>query len=323
MRPGAAADVAALQALVAEAASEEGARQHLRTTAASAAADFAAGTFAFLVAKIDDEVAAVLIYYLLWDVCRCAPYMYLDDLCVSSRYRRRGLAGRLVEAAMERGRECGALALDFQVLHDNSPSLQLFRKLGAEFLHDFVNVSLSGSGLARVADPAFAPAAAGMLVRTAEDRDCGAVAALIRELAEHEGQGANVASGGLPQSCEGLVPCCLVAELHPPLLGGGYSGEPEAGGGIVGVVIMVPCYASWSGRRVVLSALVVTARMRRRGLGCALVQAACRHTAGLGVDMLQWAAIRSSEDAMAFYEKRLGAAVNMTGDWLDGSLSLQ
>mmetsp|Transcript_7871 Transcript_7871/g.28787 ORF Transcript_7871/g.28787 Transcript_7871/m.28787 type:complete len:376 (+) Transcript_7871:104-1231(+) len=323
VRAGGDDDVAALHALVKEAAGAQDALQYLRVTLESTAADFRAGAFSFLVAECGGEVAAVLIHYPLWDVCRCAEYVFIDDVSVAPRFRRRGLAARLVEDLRERGGMYGALAVDFQILRNNEPSLQLFRKLGAAFCDDFFNISLAGEALSRVASASgFACTAGGgrdVVVRRAEPRDGPQISELIQELAAYEGQADSVVAGPLPfdhdrgkESLSRIVVQSLVAEV----CGG------DDGGGLVGVVIFVPCYASWTGRCFVVSALVVRAKLRGSGIGSLLMQAVCRHATDDGVDMLQWSALPTSEAAMTFYQRRLGATVNATGEWVDGSLAV-
>merc|ERR1712125_14714 len=99
--------------------------------------------------------------------------------------------------------------------------------------------------------------------------------ALIKELAEYEGQGQDVIRGRLPFQnpgnlgsgdgvCKPFVHF-LVAVTHDS------TGNTSSVDQVVGLVAFIPCYASWSGRRLRLECLVVPERLRGQGVGSQLM----------------------------------------------------
>lgn len=60
--------------------------------------------------------------------------LYIDALAVHEKFRRRGLAGMLIDAAAERARSMGFSSLSLIVLAENGPARALYAKKG--FVHD-------------------------------------------------------------------------------------------------------------------------------------------------------------------------------------------
>ena len=58
----------------------------------------------------------------------------LHRIVVAPAYRRRGVAAKLITAALETVRHHGALAVMLEVAYDNDPAIRLYQKLGFEQL---------------------------------------------------------------------------------------------------------------------------------------------------------------------------------------------
>ncbi len=55
---------------------------------------------------------------------------YIDDICVSKDYRRRGIATALYNEAVRRAGQAGADSVELMVWNFNKPALEFYRSLG-------------------------------------------------------------------------------------------------------------------------------------------------------------------------------------------------
>lgn len=284
-----------------------------------------------MLALVDGVIAGMALFYPLWDSCRCQTYFYLDDCSVTSKFRRLGLGGKLVQAVWRLARRHGAIGLDFQVLRNNESATCLFTKLGAQFCSELVNVSLNCETLQRVCATVW-PNPLGVVIRIPTQKDTKAVGAFIRELAEYEGQLEDYVEGHLPFDGAEDDTCIsastkesaawrasaqfLLAELPTENVSGASPRAPRA----LGLLIFVPCYCSWSGARLRVECLVVSQEARGKGVGSQLMQSLCLSALAQGIHTVQWVALDSSAGAKRFYQQRLGAEINANGEWYNASL---
>jgi len=56
--------------------------------------------------------------------------LYIDDLCVDERYRRRGIAKMLYAAALEFAKQTGVFAIDLNVWEFNEAAVKFYESLG-------------------------------------------------------------------------------------------------------------------------------------------------------------------------------------------------
>jgi GNAT superfamily N-acetyltransferase len=88
---------------------------------------------------------------LVYDAERCAPCLFLLDLWVEARARRRG-AGRALMAALAREALAeGAAAIWWGVDEGDDEALMFYRAIGAESEGRFSGEILTGAALARLA----------------------------------------------------------------------------------------------------------------------------------------------------------------------------
>lgn len=87
--------------------------------------------FESLVAELDGEIAGYAIFFTTYSTFRMRPTLFLEDVFVHPRARRRGVATaimtRLRDLAVERG--CGRF--EWMVLDWNAGAQALYAKLGA------------------------------------------------------------------------------------------------------------------------------------------------------------------------------------------------
>jgi len=134
-------------------------------------------------------------------------------------------------------------------------------------------------------------------IRFATPEDAPTIHRFVRELAEYEKEPHAVEATveSLRRELERAPPPfeCLIAELD---------GEPA------GFALFFHNYSTWKGRRgLYIEDLYVPKRLRRRGVGRALVLALGRLARERDCGRLEWAVLDWNEPAIAFYES-LGAA---------------
>ena len=95
------------------------------------------------VAEIDGEVVAGLTAYVLDKAEQERAEIYLDDLAVHERHRRRGIATALIRELQRLGAEVGAWVIFVQADHGDEPAIALYESLGTreEVLHFDVPVA--------------------------------------------------------------------------------------------------------------------------------------------------------------------------------------
>ena len=76
---------------------------------------------------------------------------YLEDLFVLPELRGRGIGKALLKRVAAIALEKGCQRLQWEVLDWNTPAIEFYRAMGAEFLDDWRNVRLGGEALKRLA----------------------------------------------------------------------------------------------------------------------------------------------------------------------------
>jgi ribosomal protein S18 acetylase RimI-like enzyme len=85
-----------------------------------------------LLASAAGAAAGLLSYVRVATVFHAAPSLRVDALVVAPSYRRRGVARRLLEAAIGTGRRMGCAEIEVSTLDDNQPAQRLYQSLGFE-----------------------------------------------------------------------------------------------------------------------------------------------------------------------------------------------
>ncbi len=96
-----------------------------------------------LVAEVDGEVVAGLTAYVLEKAEQERSELYIYDLAVHERHRRRGIATALIRALSALGAEIGAWVMFVQADYGDDPAIALYESLGTreEVLHFDVPVA--------------------------------------------------------------------------------------------------------------------------------------------------------------------------------------
>lgn len=104
-----------------------------------------------ITAQPEDEVAGMALYFHNYSTWRAKPGIYLEDLFVSEKYRRRGYATLLLrELAKEVTRIEGG-RLEWSCLKWNQDALDFYERLGAKQMDEWVGLRVDGEALVKLA----------------------------------------------------------------------------------------------------------------------------------------------------------------------------
>jgi GNAT superfamily N-acetyltransferase len=107
--------------------------------------------FQCLIADSDGQPAGFALYFFNYSTWVGRPGIYVEDLFVLPHFRRKGIGRELLRQVAAIAIENGCQRLQWEVLDWNTPAIDFYRDLGAEFLDEWRNVRLSGEALKRLA----------------------------------------------------------------------------------------------------------------------------------------------------------------------------
>ncbi|MEB3982199.1 GNAT family N-acetyltransferase [Mycobacterium sp. 663a-19] len=105
------------------------------------------------VAEVGGQVAAMALWFLSFSTWDGVAGIYLEDLFVRPRFRRRGLARALLAALARECLDNGYTRLSWAVLNWNADAIALYDEIGARPLREWTTYRLSGPPLAELAGP--------------------------------------------------------------------------------------------------------------------------------------------------------------------------
>ena len=79
------------------------------------------------------------------------PGLYLEDLYVEPRFRGLGIGKALLQQTAAFALEKGCRRMQWEVLDWNTPAIEFYRAMGADFLDEWRNVRIEGEALERLA----------------------------------------------------------------------------------------------------------------------------------------------------------------------------
>ena len=97
--------------------------------------------FGTIVSEVDGLVVGMALYYFRYSTWK-GKRLYLEDLIVSETMRGRGLGEKLLEAIIEQARKTACTGLMWQVLDWNEPAINFYKKFGARFDEEWLNVHI-------------------------------------------------------------------------------------------------------------------------------------------------------------------------------------
>jgi GNAT superfamily N-acetyltransferase len=104
-----------------------------------------------LIADRDGQPAGFALYFFNYSTWLGCPGLYLEDLYVEPEYRGLGIGKALLQRVAAIAVEKGCQRLQWEVLDWNTPAIEFYRAMGAEFLDEWRNVRIGGEALMRLA----------------------------------------------------------------------------------------------------------------------------------------------------------------------------
>jgi GNAT superfamily N-acetyltransferase len=104
-----------------------------------------------LIAEIDGQPAGFAFYFFNYSTWMGRPGLYLEDLFVHPEFRGRGIGKALLQKVAAIAVEKNCPRLQWEVLDWNTPAIDFYSAMGAEFLDAWRNVRVTGEALLRLA----------------------------------------------------------------------------------------------------------------------------------------------------------------------------
>jgi len=154
-----------------------------------------------------------------------------------------------------------------------------------------------------------------IIIREAELKDCKRMMELIKELAvfEKEPEAVTVKFDHFVESGFGHNPAwkALVAEV-------GDTDENPNHTWIAGFALYYTRYSTWKGKRLYLEDLIVTEKLRGKGLGKLLFNKLLERAKQQGFTGITWQVLNWNEPAIQFYNKY---HASFDEGWLNGNIN--
>lgn len=112
-------------------------------------------------AEVDGEPAAVAVWFRNFSTWDGAAGIYLEDLFVREKFRRRGLARALLATLARQCVANGYSRLSWAVLDWNSPAIALYDAVGGKQMSEWITYRVSGSELSALAGSELSAPSAG------------------------------------------------------------------------------------------------------------------------------------------------------------------
>jgi GNAT superfamily N-acetyltransferase len=107
--------------------------------------------YSCLMAEHDGQPAGFAFFFFNYSTWKGQPGIYLEDLFVQPEYRGLGIGKALLKRVAAIAVEKGCPRLQWEVLDWNTPAIEFYRAMGAEFLDEWRNVRVSGEAIKRLA----------------------------------------------------------------------------------------------------------------------------------------------------------------------------
>lgn len=98
--------------------------------------------FEIIIAENGSNIVGMALYYFGYSTWK-GKMLYLDDIVVSEKYRRKGVGNQLFEAIIQKAREKDVKQIRFHVLDWNEPAINFYKKYNVQFEAEWVTCKLS------------------------------------------------------------------------------------------------------------------------------------------------------------------------------------
>ena len=107
--------------------------------------------FHCLLAELDGKSAGFAFYFFDYSTWAGRPGLYLEDIFVHPEFRGRGVGKALLQRVAAIAVEKNCCRLKWEVLDWNTPAIDFYRAMGAEFPAEWLNVVVGGEALSKLA----------------------------------------------------------------------------------------------------------------------------------------------------------------------------
>jgi GNAT superfamily N-acetyltransferase len=107
--------------------------------------------FSCLIAEYGGAPAGFAFYFFDYSTWLGRPGLYLEDIFVYPEFRGLGIGKALLQRVAAIAVEKGCARMKWEVLDWNTPAIEFYSAMGAEFLDTWRNVRLSGEALRQLA----------------------------------------------------------------------------------------------------------------------------------------------------------------------------
>ncbi len=104
-----------------------------------------------LIADHDGQPAGFALYFYNYSTWMGRPGIYLEDLFVHPEFRGKGIGKALLQQVAAVAVQKGCQRLQWEVLDWNTPAIDFYKAMGAEFLDEWRNVRLGTEAIGRLA----------------------------------------------------------------------------------------------------------------------------------------------------------------------------
>jgi GNAT superfamily N-acetyltransferase len=110
--------------------------------------------FRVLIAEWEGQPAGYAFFFDYYSTFEGSAGIFLEDIYVREQYRGKRIGYDLLARVAAIAREENCFGVRWQVLDWNTPAIEFYRQLGADFLDEWKTVSLQGDAFQRLADRA-------------------------------------------------------------------------------------------------------------------------------------------------------------------------
>ena len=108
--------------------------------------------YSCLIAEHDGQPAGFALFFYNYSTWMGRPGIYLEDLFVLPEFRGLGMGKALLQRVAAVALEKGCQRLQWAVLDWNTPAIDFYSAMGAEFMDEWRNVRLGGEAIKRLAE---------------------------------------------------------------------------------------------------------------------------------------------------------------------------